>query len=54
MLGFRTKLITSVIAALTLGSALTSAECSREGLLAAAESYLVAQTSGSTDGSTLR
>ncbi|KAI1401460.1 hypothetical protein F4819DRAFT_328920 [Hypoxylon fuscum] len=39
---------TAVVILISL--AVVSAECTREGLLAAAESYLAAQTSGSTDG----
>ncbi|KAI1342890.1 hypothetical protein F5Y15DRAFT_428856 [Xylariaceae sp. FL0016] len=35
---------------MSLGIPMVQAECTREGLLAAANSYLAAQTSGSTDG----
>lgn len=40
----------SAVSAMLLCSSIASAECTREGLLAAADSYLVAQTSGSVDG----
>ncbi|KAI1209712.1 uncharacterized protein F4807DRAFT_426000 [Annulohypoxylon truncatum] len=49
MFGPYTRLTTVVITILTLGSSLVLAECTREGLLAAADSYLAAQTSGSID-----
>ncbi|KAI0895606.1 hypothetical protein F4806DRAFT_469730 [Annulohypoxylon nitens] len=49
MFWFYTRM-TSAVTAILLGSSLASAECTREGLLAAADSYLVAQTSGSIDG----
>ncbi|KAI0881477.1 uncharacterized protein GGS22DRAFT_196424 [Annulohypoxylon maeteangense] len=49
MFGLNTKLTNTVITALTLSITVASAECTREGLLAAAESYVAAQTSGSID-----
>ncbi|KAI1104584.1 hypothetical protein F4804DRAFT_306594 [Jackrogersella minutella] len=50
MLGLNARLATVAVATLTLGSTLTSAQCTREGLLAAADSFIAAQTSGSIDG----
>ncbi|KAI1375401.1 hypothetical protein F4677DRAFT_460841 [Hypoxylon crocopeplum] len=48
-----TKLASAAVMAWTMGFTMVAAECTREGLLAAANSYIVAQTSGSTDGLTL-
>ncbi|KAI1091814.1 hypothetical protein F5B19DRAFT_457021 [Rostrohypoxylon terebratum] len=49
MFGFHFRMA-SAVTAILLASSLASAECTREGLLAAADSYLAAQTSGSIDG----
>ncbi|KAI1414885.1 hypothetical protein F5Y13DRAFT_157433 [Hypoxylon sp. FL1857] len=50
MLGLSTGLATTAIAVLAMSSTAAAAECTREGLLAAANSYLEAQASGKIDG----
>ncbi|KAI1657717.1 hypothetical protein F4813DRAFT_389453 [Daldinia decipiens] len=50
MFRLSTRLAVAAITILATGVTLASAECTREGLLAAANSYIAAQTSGSIDG----
>ncbi|OTB05083.1 hypothetical protein M426DRAFT_57499 [Hypoxylon sp. CI-4A] len=50
MIGLNAKLAIVPIAILAISSSLVSAECTREGLLAAANSYVDAQTNGNIDG----
>ncbi|KAI0096318.1 hypothetical protein F4776DRAFT_560284 [Hypoxylon sp. NC0597] len=50
MLGVSTRLATTAVAIFAMSSVVVAAECTREGLLAAANSYLEAQASGKIDG----
>ncbi|OTB17620.1 hypothetical protein K445DRAFT_311096 [Daldinia sp. EC12] len=50
MLGRNSRLVVRALAILVSAAAVTSAGCTREGLLAAADSYIAAQASGSIDG----
>ncbi|KAI1806535.1 hypothetical protein F4811DRAFT_568733 [Daldinia bambusicola] len=50
MFGLNARLAATALSILATAPAMVSAECTREGLLAAANSYIAAQTSGSIDG----
>ncbi|KAI1772690.1 hypothetical protein F4818DRAFT_453480 [Hypoxylon cercidicola] len=50
MVGLRSRLAATAATMLATGATPASAECTREGLLAAAASYVAAQASGSPDG----